>query len=92
MGYRHISLRTEGNFPLALPMLFCQIDVKIYVPDGLGKTVSSIASNPIDIRWIRTGSLPYWEIMYSIVLKTVFHEKYKTGFKFFILISSKSCL
>ena len=92
MGYRHISLRTEGNFPLALPMLFCQIDVKIYVPDGLGKTVSSISSNPIDIRWIGTGSLPYWEIMYSIVLKTFFHEKYKTGFKFFILISSKSCL
>ena len=39
MGYRHISLRTEGNFPLALPMLFCQIDVKIYVPDGLGKNI-----------------------------------------------------
>ena len=55
MGYRHISLRTEGNFPLALPMLFCQIDVKIYVPDGLGKTVSSMASNPINIRWIITG-------------------------------------
>ena len=35
-GYRHISLRTEGNFPLALPMLFCNIELKIYVPDGLG--------------------------------------------------------
>ena len=28
MGYRHIALRTEGNFPMALPMLFVQIDVK----------------------------------------------------------------
>lgn len=35
-GYRHISLRTEGNFPMSLPMLFCNIDLKIYVPDGLG--------------------------------------------------------
>ena len=35
-GYRHISLRTEGNFPMSLPMLFCRFDLKIYVPDGLG--------------------------------------------------------
>ena len=35
-GYRHISLRTEANFPMALPMLFCNIELKIYVPDGLG--------------------------------------------------------
>ncbi|KAK7863055.1 hypothetical protein R5R35_006478 [Gryllus longicercus] len=33
-GYRHISLRTEANFPMSLPMLFCNIDLKIYVPDG----------------------------------------------------------
>lgn len=33
-GYRHVSLKTEANFPLSLPMLFCNIDVNIYVPDG----------------------------------------------------------
>ena len=43
MGYRHISLRTEGNFPMALPMLFCQIDVKIYVPDGLGDFMDALS-------------------------------------------------
>ena len=43
MGYRHIALRTEGNFPLALPMLFCQIDVKIYVPDGLGDFMDALS-------------------------------------------------
>jgi len=29
-GYRHISLKTEGNFPMSLPMLFCNIELKIY--------------------------------------------------------------
>lgn len=33
-GYRHISLKTEGNFPMSLAMLFCNIELKIYVPDG----------------------------------------------------------
>ena len=35
-GYRHISLKTEGNFPMSLPMLFVCLEMKIYVPDGLG--------------------------------------------------------
>jgi phosphatidylinositol phospholipase C beta len=35
-GYRHISLRTEGNFPLSLPTIFAHIVIKTYVPDGLG--------------------------------------------------------
>ncbi|XP_023234552.1 1-phosphatidylinositol 4,5-bisphosphate phosphodiesterase-like [Centruroides sculpturatus] len=35
-GYRHVSLRTEGNFPMSLAMLFICIELKIYVPDGLG--------------------------------------------------------
>ena len=35
-GYRHISLRTEGNFPLSLPTVFCKLVLKTYVPDGLG--------------------------------------------------------
>ena len=29
MGYRHIALKTDANFPMALPMLFIQIDVKV---------------------------------------------------------------
>ena len=35
-GYRHISLRTEANFPLSLPTVFCHIVLKTYVPDGFG--------------------------------------------------------
>jgi len=46
-GYRHISLRTEANFPMALPMLFCNIELKIYVPDGLGGW-SKLFPFPID--------------------------------------------
>ncbi len=38
-GYRHIALRTEGNFPMTLPMLFCNIELKVYIPDGLGGTI-----------------------------------------------------
>ena len=37
-GYRHIALRTEGNFPMSLPMLFCNIELKVYIPDGLNGT------------------------------------------------------
>lgn len=44
-GYRHISLRTEGNFPLSLPTLFCNIILKTYVPDGLGDFVDAL-NNP----------------------------------------------
>ncbi|XP_047740285.1 1-phosphatidylinositol 4,5-bisphosphate phosphodiesterase [Hyalella azteca] len=42
-GYRHISLRTEGNFPMSLPMLFCNIELKIYVPDGLGELMDALS-------------------------------------------------
>ena len=41
-GYRHISLRTEGNFPLSLPKIFCQIILKSYVPDGLSAFVDQL--------------------------------------------------
>jgi phosphatidylinositol phospholipase C beta len=44
-GYRHISLRTEGNFPLSLPTLFCHIVLKTYVPEGLGDFVDAL-NNP----------------------------------------------
>ncbi|CAG0883048.1 unnamed protein product [Cyprideis torosa] len=42
-GYRHISLRTEGNFPTSLPMLFCNIELKIYIPDGLGDLIDALS-------------------------------------------------
>ena len=42
-GYRHISLKTEGNFPMSLPMLFCNIELKIYVPDGLGDFMDALS-------------------------------------------------
>ena len=43
-GYRHIALRTEGNFPMSLPMLFCNIELKVYIPEGLS---GKIASSPV---------------------------------------------
>ncbi|XP_038076191.1 1-phosphatidylinositol 4,5-bisphosphate phosphodiesterase beta-4-like isoform X16 [Patiria miniata] len=46
-GYRHISLRTEGNFPLSLPTVFCCIQLKTYVPDGLGDFVDAL-SKPLE--------------------------------------------
>ncbi|KFD49915.1 hypothetical protein M513_09244 [Trichuris suis] len=39
-GYRHISLRTEINFPMTLPTLFCHIVLKTYIPEGLGGSQS----------------------------------------------------
>ncbi|KAK2157222.1 hypothetical protein LSH36_195g03077 [Paralvinella palmiformis] len=43
-GYRHISLRTEGNFPLSLPTVFCRIVLKTYVPDGFGDFVDALSA------------------------------------------------
>nr|XP_054929159.1 1-phosphatidylinositol 4,5-bisphosphate phosphodiesterase-like [Dermacentor andersoni] len=42
-GYRHVSLRTEGNFPMSLAMLFICIELKIYVPDGLGDLMDALS-------------------------------------------------
>ena len=42
-GYRHIALRTEGNFPMTLPMLFCKIELKVYIPDGLGGFMEALS-------------------------------------------------
>ncbi|XP_057321910.1 1-phosphatidylinositol 4,5-bisphosphate phosphodiesterase-like [Microplitis mediator] len=42
-GYRHISLKTEANFPMALPMLFCCIEISIYVPDGFGDFMAMLS-------------------------------------------------
>ncbi len=35
-------MRTEGNFPLSLPTIFCQIILKSYVPDGLSAFVDQL--------------------------------------------------
>ncbi|ESO08873.1 hypothetical protein HELRODRAFT_109918 [Helobdella robusta] len=43
-GYRHISLRTEGNFPLSLPTVFCKIVLKTYVPEGFGDFVDALSA------------------------------------------------
>ncbi|XP_063040753.1 1-phosphatidylinositol 4,5-bisphosphate phosphodiesterase beta-4 [Engraulis encrasicolus] len=42
-GYRHISLRNEGNKPLSLPTVFCHIVLKTYVPDGFGAIVDALS-------------------------------------------------
>ncbi|XP_043912527.1 1-phosphatidylinositol 4,5-bisphosphate phosphodiesterase beta-4 [Protopterus annectens] len=41
-GYRHISLRNEGNKPLSLPTIFCNIVLKTYVPDGFGDIADAL--------------------------------------------------
>ncbi|XP_047003383.1 1-phosphatidylinositol 4,5-bisphosphate phosphodiesterase-like [Schistocerca americana] len=42
-GYRHISLRTEANFPMSLPMLFCYIELKIYVPEHFEDLMNALS-------------------------------------------------
>uniref|UniRef100_A0A673WT40 Phosphoinositide phospholipase C n=1 Tax=Salmo trutta TaxID=8032 RepID=A0A673WT40_SALTR len=42
-GYRHISLRNEGNKPLSLPTIFCNIVLKTYVPEGFGAIVDALS-------------------------------------------------
>ncbi|XP_069788558.1 1-phosphatidylinositol 4,5-bisphosphate phosphodiesterase beta-4 isoform X2 [Narcine bancroftii] len=42
-GCRHISLRNEGNKPLSLPTVFCNIVLKTYVPDGFGDIVDALS-------------------------------------------------
>nr|XP_042901648.1 1-phosphatidylinositol 4,5-bisphosphate phosphodiesterase-like [Parasteatoda tepidariorum] len=42
-GYRHVSLRTDGNFPLSLSMLFICVELKIYIPDGLGDLMDALS-------------------------------------------------
>ena len=49
-GYRHIALRTEGNFPMSLPMLFCNIELKVYIPDGLSGEFEYITLHKRDAR------------------------------------------
>ncbi|XP_055350287.1 1-phosphatidylinositol 4,5-bisphosphate phosphodiesterase beta-4-like isoform X2 [Paramacrobiotus metropolitanus] len=43
-GYRHITLRSEANFPLPLSTLFCHIVLKTYIPDGLGPLADALCA------------------------------------------------
>nr|KAG5711930.1 hypothetical protein BaRGS_026371 [Batillaria attramentaria] len=43
-GYRHISLRTEGNFPLSLPTVFCRIILKTYVKQEFREFVDALSA------------------------------------------------
>ncbi|XP_068993120.1 1-phosphatidylinositol 4,5-bisphosphate phosphodiesterase isoform X2 [Neodiprion pinetum] len=47
-GYRHVALRTEANFPMSLPMLFCNIELKIYVPDGFQDFMEALTAPRVD--------------------------------------------
>nr|XP_012226776.1 PREDICTED: 1-phosphatidylinositol 4,5-bisphosphate phosphodiesterase-like [Linepithema humile] len=40
----NIALRTEANFPMSLPMLFCNIEIKIYVPDGFEELMDALTA------------------------------------------------
>ena len=42
-GYRHIALRTEGNFAMTLPMLFCKIELKVFIPEGLNDLMDALS-------------------------------------------------
>ncbi|KAL7677824.1 hypothetical protein ACOME3_004057 [Neoechinorhynchus agilis] len=47
-GFRHISLRTEGNSPILLSSLFCHIKLKTYVPERLDGIANAL-HNPVEI-------------------------------------------
>ena len=55
-----------------------------------------MASKPINICWIRTGSEPYWKIMYSIIFLRIFRfglkVKYENGSTKVEWILSRYCL
>jgi hypothetical protein len=75
-GYRHISLKTEGNFPMSLPMLFCNIELKIYVPDGLGglriktyhqsQTTMSLIIKTVAHKWVNNYLVTVYKPMFII--------------------------
>ena len=55
------KIRSSGEVNLFDPAKY-QSDIKV-----LGKQISSMASKPINIRWIITGYAPHWKIMNLIV-------------------------
>lgn len=63
-GYRHISLRNEGNKPLSLPTVFCNIVLKTYVPDGFGGKMNGSIST------LQILGFPMQEYKYTIQLIT----------------------
>ena len=59
---------------LALSVLIINQIVNVCHWTGIHFYISSVASKPINIRWITTSSQPYYKTMYSIVLEITFHE------------------
>ena len=62
-GYRHIALRTEGNFPMTLPMLFCKIELKVYIPDGLGDFMEALSDPKA---FLQAQEVKYVRYMYCL--------------------------
>lgn len=56
-GYRYISLRTEGNFPLSLPTVFCRIILNTYVPEEKETFVVDLMNPAKSKQEIRTSQL-----------------------------------
>ncbi|KAI3385216.1 hypothetical protein SNEBB_001958 [Seison nebaliae] len=57
-GYRHVSLRTEANFPMSLPTVFIHIVLSTYIPVGLSEIANAL-NNPLAVeKKITTTSQP----------------------------------
>lgn len=53
-GYRYISLRTEGNFPLSLPTIFCRIILETYIPEEVGCKSIALFGIATCFHWLST--------------------------------------
>ena len=69
------------NYTIKTSFFSPEVPDKSYDFLQLWKLFSSMASKLFNIRWIRTGSMPYLKTMYSIVLCPVFYE-YKKKYSF----------
>ena len=66
---------------IVAPGIIILMTVMLFLLLAICKLLFSMASKPINIRWIRTGSRPYWKIICSIVLQTIFHEYWNRNYK-----------
>ena len=59
------------------------LSISFFYPcsNDIKKHVSSLASKPINIRWIKTIFLAILKFMYSIVLQSIFNEYYNKAHK-----------
>ena len=65
-GYRHIALRTEGNFPMTLPMLFCKIELKVYIPEGLDDFMNALSDPKVRIIISKQSNLIFFFISLKV--------------------------